>query len=178
MAYLNLTSELFAGALLYVAEFGAATSDAVTKPASNSALWKELAYVESLKWKDVKVTEEAAVPCATGWEQLKREYTIADLAEVVTRSTTELYQRLQFGLAGAVTAGTAQTPFVVADRKVTAWVKIQLRQHIGTDRYVADIYCDLRKFGDAPAAEKGTQKPSFELYVRRDTLLNAFNIPA
>ena len=118
------------------------------------------------------------MPGASGWEQQKREYTIADLFEVTTRKTTELYQRLQFGVAAAIVAGTAQTPFVTGDRKVTAWVKIQLRQHIGSDRYVLDMYCDIRVLGDPPAAEKGTQKPNLEFYVRRDTLLNAFNIPS
>lgn len=178
MANLALTSELFAGALIFIAEYAAATSDPTTKPASNSALWKELAACESMKPKRLTVTEEATVPSATGWSQEKREYTLGDLFEVTTRSTTELYQRLQFGLAGAVVAGTAQTPFVTADRKVTGWVKIQLRQHIGTDRYVLDIYADIRILGDPPAAEKGTQKPNLEIYVRRDTLLAAFNIPA
>ena len=74
--------------------------------------------------------------------------------------------------------GTPQTPFVTVDRKVTAWIKVQLRQHIGTDRYVLDFYGDIRVLGDPPAAEKATQKPNLELYVRRDTLLNAFDIPA
>lgn len=178
MSDLALSSELFAGALIFIAEYGAATSDLVTKPASNSVLWKELGAVESMKPKSVKVTEDADVPSTTGWETQKREYTVADLFEVTTRRTTELYQRMQFGLAGAVTAGTAQTPFVTADRKVSGWVKIQLRQHIGTDRYVLDFYADIRVMGDPPAAEKGTQKPNLEFYVRRDTALNAFNIPA
>ncbi len=178
MSKLALSAELFAGALIYIAEYGAATSDAVTKPASNSALWKELAACESMKPKAVKFTEEADVPSATGWEQQKREYTLADMFEVVTRETTELYQRLQFGLEDAVTPGTPQTPFVTVDRKVTAWIKVQLRQHIGTDRYVLDFYGDVRVLGDPPAAEKATQKPNLELYVRRDTLLNAFDIPA
>ena len=178
MAELPLASELFAGALIYIAEYGAATSDPTTKPASGSALWKELACCESMKPKAVKVTEEADVPSPTGWAQEKREFTLADFFEVTTRRTTELFQRMQFGLAAAVVAGTAQTPFVTADRKVTAWVKVQLRQHIGTDRYVLDMYCDIRVLGDPPAAEKGTQKPNLEFYVRRDTLLNAFNIPA
>jgi len=178
MANLALSTELFAGALIFFAEYGAATSDPVTKPASNSALWKELACCESMKPKSVKVTEEADVPFAGGWEQQKREYTIADLFEVITRTTTELYQRMQMGLAAAIVAGTAQTPFVTSDRKVTGWLKIQLRQHIGTDRYVLDFYADVRVLGDPPAAEKGTQKPNLEFYVRRDTLLNAFNVPA
>jgi hypothetical protein len=178
MSDLNLSSEIFAGALIYFAEYGAATSDPTTKPASNSALWKELAAVESMKPKSIKVTEDASVPCSTGWEQQEREYTLADFFEVTTRRTTELFQRMQFGLAGAITAGTAQTPFVTADRKVTGWVKVQLRQHIGTDRYVLDFYSDVRVLGDPPAAEKGTQKPNLKFYVRRDTALNAFNIPA
>jgi hypothetical protein len=178
MSELALSAELFAGALIYFAEYGAATSDPVTKPASNSALWKELAACESMKPKSIKVTEEADVPSTTGWETQKREYTLGDMFEVTTRKTTEVFQRLQFGLAAAVVAGTAQTPFVTADRKVSGWVKIQLRQHIGTDRYVLDFYADIRELGDPPAAEKGTQKPNLELYVRRDTALNAFNIPA
>lgn len=177
MAELPISNELFAGALIFIAEYGAGTSDPATKPASGSALWLELAACESLKPKAVKVTEEATVPSATGWTQEKREYTLADLFEVTTRKTTSLYQRLQFGLAAAIVQGTAQTPFVAGDRKVSAWVKIQLRQHIGTDRYVLDFYADIRVLGDPPAAEKGTQKPNLEFYVRRDTTLNAFNIP-
>jgi len=178
MAELALSSELFAGALIYFAEYGAATSDLVTKPASNSALWKELACCESMKPKSIKVTEEAAVPSSTGWEQQKREYTLGDLFEVTTRKTTEVFMRMQMGLAAAIVAGTAQTPFVTGDRKVSGWIKVQLRQHLGTDRYVLDFYADVRVLGDPPAAEKGTQKPNLELYVRRDTLLNAFNVPA
>ena len=57
MSELTYSAELFAGALIYIAEYGAATSDATTKPASNSALWKELACVESMKPKAIKVTE-------------------------------------------------------------------------------------------------------------------------
>lgn len=178
MSELNLSAELFAGALIYIAEYGAATSDTVTKPASASALWKELACCESMKPKAVKYTETVDCPSATGWEQQKREYTLADMFEVVTRKTTELYQRLQFGLEDAIVADTPQTPFVTVDRKITAWIKIQLRQHTGTDRYVADFYADIRILGDPPAAEKKTQTPNLEFYVRRDTALNAFNIPA
>lgn len=177
MADLNLSNELFAGALIYFAEFASGTSDTATKPASNSALWKELAAVESWRPKAIKVTEEASVPSATGWAQEKREYTVADMFEVTTRRTTEVFQRIQFGLQNAVTPGTAQTPFVKADRKVSGWVKVQLRQHTGTDRYVLDFYADVRVLGDPPAAERGTQKPQMELYVRTDTTLNAFNIP-
>lgn len=178
MSELNLSSELFAGALIYIAEYASGTSDPSTKPASNNAAWKELACVESFKPKSVKVTEAAMVPSAIGWEQQKREFTVADMFEATTRKTTEVYQRLQMGLAGAITAGTAQTPFVTADRKVSGWVKVQLRQHIGTDRYVLDFYADIRLAGDPPAAEASTQKPNLEFYVRRDTSLNAFNIPA
>jgi hypothetical protein len=178
MAELTYSTELFAGALIYFAEYASGTSDTATKPASNNAAWKELACVESFKPKSVKVTEKAMVPCATGWEEQKREFTVADLFEATTRKTTEVFQRLQMGLAGAITAGTAQTPFVTSDRKVSGWCKVQLRQHIGTDRYVLDFYADLRIAGDPPAAEAGTQKPNMEFYVRRDTTLNAFNIPS
>ena len=175
---LDLSAELFAGAIIYIAEYAAATSDPATKPIAASALWKELASIESLKPKSVKHTENVDVPGASGWEQQKREYTLADMFEVTTRDTTELYHRLQFGLEDAIVQGTAQTPFAVVDRKVSGWVKVQLRQHIGTDRYVLDFYSDIRVLGDPPAAEKGTQKPNLEFYVRRDTTLNSINLPA
>lgn len=175
---LPLSAELFAGAIIYIAEEATGTSDTATKPIAASALWKELGSIESMKPKAVKHTENVDIPGASGWEQQKREYSLADIFEVVTRDTTELYQRLQFGLEDAIVQDTAQTPFTVVDRKVSGWVKVQLRQHIGTDRYVLDFYADIRVMGDPPAAEKGTQKPNLELYVRRDTTLNSINFPA
>ena len=178
MTPLALSSELFAGAIINLAIFASGTSDPATKPASGSGLWLELATCEKVQQKAVKVTEDAVVPGAMGWESQKREYTIADMFEVTTRATTGLYNQLQFGLASPIVAGTAQTPFVTTERKVSGWVKIQLRQHIGTDRYVLDMYCDIRISGDPPPADKATQKPNMEFYVRKDTTLNAWNLPS
>lgn len=175
---LNLSAELFAGAIIYIAEEATGTSDTATKPLVASALWKELASIEILKPKAVKHTESYDVPGSNGWEQKKNEYTLADMFEVTTRDTTELYQRLQFGLENPIVQGTPQTPFAMVDRKASGWVKIQLRQHVGTDRYVLDFYADIRVLGDPPAAEKGTQKPNLEFYVRRDTALNSLDLPA
>lgn len=178
MPDLARSSEIFAGALIFVSVLATGTSDATTKPISSSNLWLELAAVESLKPKAIKYSEEVVVPFAGGWEQQKREYTLADSYEVVTRRTTSLYQQLQFGLGSAIVAGTAQTPYVNADRKVLAWVKVQLRQHIGTDNFVLDNWCEIRVMGDPPAAEKATQKPNLEFFVLKGTTLNAVNFPA
>jgi len=177
MPNLALSSELFAGALINLALYITGTSDETTKPISSSALWLELARCSSLKPKATKVSEDVDVVTATGWAVRKREYTVADMFEVVTEMTTGLYQQLQFGLAASITAGTAQTPFITADRMVKAWMKVQLRQHTGTDRYVLDCLTEIRVLGDPPAAEKKTQQPNLEFYVIPSTL-NAFNLPA
>ncbi len=175
---LDLSTTLFAGALVFIALENTGTSDAATKPAAENAAWKELCCVESWAHRQVNHEEERDCPDPdTGWRTGKEVYTLGDRFEVTTRRTTGLYQRLQYGVENALAAGVAQTPFVVADRMVRAWIKVQLRQHIGTDRFVLDCWCEVRVLGDPPAATKAVQKPNLEFYALKSTL-NAFNIPA
>lgn len=175
---LPLSAELFAGALVHIALESSGVSDSETKPASDNSAWKELCCVESWAHRQVTVEEEVDCPDPdTGWRTGKRVYALGDRFEVVTRKTTGLYQQLQFGLENALAEGVAQTPFVKADRMVRGWVKVQLRQHIGTDRFVFDCWCEIRVLGDPPNAEKATQKPNLEFYALRSDL-NSFVIPS
>lgn len=175
---LDLSATLFAGALVFIALEEASVADKVTKPAAANAAWKELCCVE--RWAHKLVTHEEEKDCPdpdTGWRADKDVFTLGDRFEVVTRRTTGLFLRLEYGVANPLVAGVPQTQFVKADRRVRGWVKVQLRQHIGTDRFVIDTWCDIRVLGDPPEAVKGVQKPNLEFYALKSSL-NAFNIPA
>jgi hypothetical protein len=174
MSNLALSAKLFAGSIIYVAVEAAGTSDISTRPASNSNLWLELAGVNSAVHKPVKVTELADVPDAdTGWREEKDEYTLADVFEVKSRYTTALYEQLRYGLAGAIVQGTAQTPFIKADRKLRGWINVQHRNADGQDRTVLAFFAEIRAM-DPPASEKKTQEPSFELRIVKSTLASVY----
>ena len=170
MSKLNYSTRLFAGAIVYFAEYGAATSDATTLPVVGSALWKEIGAVQSLTHKPTLVEEKVDEVGAGGWVENKDVYSVADLFELKTKEVSELVHRLAFGTAAVMVSGTAQTPFANPVRKVTGWIKIQQRQNsTGTDRSRMDIYCDIRLQSE-PAIEKKIQEPTLELYVLSSTL--------
>lgn len=176
MALLPLSAKLFAGKIIHIALEASGTSDSVTKPISGSALWLELAGVNSAVEKKEKVTEPFDEITADGWRTGKDEYTTADMFELKTRYTTALYEQLRYGLAAAIVQGTPQTPFVKSDRKLLCWANMQERLANGQDRVVASLWCEIRAM-DPPASEKKTQEPVFELWVLRSTL-NSINFPA
>lgn len=175
---MTYSAEIFAGALIYFAEYAAATSDSVTKPIASSELWKEIVAVQSWTPKRNLTEEMAEIPDPDlGWRVEPREFTHAIYAEIVARTTTELFHRLHFGLAAAAVKGTAQTPGVKSDCSVKGWVKVQLREHIGTDRFVYDAWSHIHILGDPPAATKATQLPALRIWQLKSAL-NAFNMPA
>lgn len=174
---LPLSAKLFAGCIVHIAVYGAATSDSVTKPIAGSALWKELLAVSSAVHKPTEVGEVYDVPDAdTGWREEEDVFTVGDVFELKARYTTALFEQLRYGLAGAIVQGTPQTPFVKGDRKIQAWVNLQRRMQDGTDRNVAALWCDLRAM-EPPADEKKTQEPVLKLRVLKSTL-NSVNWPA
>lgn len=176
MPKLNLSTKLFAGAIVYFAEYTAATSDAATKPASNSALWKEIGSVQKLDHMPQNFEEKYSEVGANGWREYKDVYALADIFDLETREVSELYHRLDMGVSAAIVAGTAQSPFAASDRKVLGWIKLQHRQHSGTDRLLLDVYCEVRIKKTAPI-EKKTAQPVLELYVIVSAL-NSMVIPA
>lgn len=173
---LPLSAKLFAGKIVYIAIEAAAASDAVTKPISGSALWLELAGVNSAVEKKEKTSESFDEMTADGWRTGKDEYTTADMYELKTRYTTALYEQLRYGLASSIVQGTPQTPFVKSDRKLRCWANFQERMSDGQDRLALSLWCEIRAM-DPPPSEKKTQEPVFELWVLRSTL-NSINFPA
>ncbi|WP_193214931.1 hypothetical protein [Luteolibacter marinus] len=177
MALLALSEKLFAGKIIYIALEASGTSDLATRPVSGSALWLELAGVNSAVHKPVKVREEFdEVDANLGWRQGVDEYTVADPFEIKTRYTTELFDRMRYGLAGAIVQDTPQTPFVKSDRKLRGWVNLQERKHDGEDRNTLAIFCEIRAM-DPPPSEKKTQEPMFELWPIYSTL-QTVNFPS
>ena len=176
MSKLNLSTRLFAGAIVYFAEEATGTSDVATKPASNSALWKEVGSVQSLVH-NPDVQEEKFSECgANGWRNMKDTFTLADIYELTTREVSELYHRLDLGTSAAIVAGTAQQPFASDARMVQGWIKLQHRMHTGTDRMLLDMFCEVR-IKKAPAIEKKTPEPVLELWVVASSL-NSMVIPS
>lgn len=172
---LPLSAKLFAGCIAHFALEGAGTSDLVTKPISGSALWLNIAGINSAVHKHKKVTEEFdEVDANTGWREGKDEYTTADYFEIKTRYTTALFEQLRYGLASAIVQGTAQTPFVKADRKVRGWLNLQQRMANGQDRTVLSVFVELRAM-DPPEDAKKTQEPVFEAWVIFSTLQSQVN---
>lgn len=177
MAKLPNSQRLFAGQLVYFAEFDSGVSDIETKPAANNAAWLEVGCVSICKHNPVNFEQPYSCPDATrGWVDRKDVYTVADMFDLTTEEVSELYHRLAMGVAAALVADTAQTPFAKADRKVTGWIKFQKREHTGTDRDRTDIFCEIRLKED-PATEKKSQVPVFELFVLHSDL-NSYVIPA
>lgn len=176
MPKLDLSTKLFAGAIVYFAERAASTSDELTKPAANSALWKEIGSVQKLDHMPQNYEEKYSEVGANGWREYKDVFTLADIFELETREVSELYHRLDMGVTAALVAGTAQAPFAASDRKVLGWIKLQHRMHSGTDRVRLDVYCEIRIKKTAPI-EKKTAQPVLELYAVASTL-NSMVIPA
>ena len=176
MAKLDLSTKLFAGAIVYFAEYAAASSDAATKPASNSALWKEIGSVQKFDHMPQNFEEKYSEVGANGWREYKDVFTLADIFELETREVSELYHRLDLGTSAAIIAGTAQALFEKSDRKVLGWIKLQHRMHSGTDRVRVDAFCEIRIKKTAPI-EKKTAQPVLELYVIASTL-NAVVVPS
>lgn len=178
MAQLAGSELLFAGAIVYFNPEVAATSDAATKPAANASSWKELFSVQSFKHKPVKVSSEDDIVTAEGWGQEMNEFVVADDFEITSKRATDLFRQLQMGLSGAITHGTAQSPFVNADRKIRGWIKIQERKHTGTDHSLLDAWVEIRVM-DTPEIKKGIQEFKFVCRVIRPfSTLNAYNLPA
>lgn len=176
MSKLALSTRLFAGAIMYFAEEAAGTSDTATKPAANSALWKEIGSVQQLLHTP-DVMEEKYSECGSyGWRNYKDTHTLADIWELTTREVSELFHRLDIGAAAAIVAGTAQAPFADSARTVRGWVKLQHRMHTGTDRMVLDMFCELR-LKKNPGIEKKVPEPVFELWVVASAL-NSMVIPS
>lgn len=169
---------LFVGSLLFLAGEASGTADFTTKPVHSSSLWKEQFAVQSFKHKPILVTSEDDIVDASGWAQEKNEFAVGDIIEVVSKRASHLFDKLDYGLASDITPGTAQSPFVNSDRKQRAWVKFQHRRHTGTDRQLADIWCEVRVM-ESPDVKKGVQEFKLELRVIRPwSTLNAFNTPA
>jgi hypothetical protein len=176
MPDLALAAKLFAGSIVHFALEASGTSDLATRPASNSALWLNIPGINSCTHKHKRVVEEYdEVDANRGWSEGKDEYTTADIFEIKTRYTAALFEQLRYGLAGAVVQGTAQTPFVKADRKVRGWLNVQQRMSNGQDRTVLSVFVELRAM-DPPADEKKTQEPMFEAWVLFSSL-NSFVLP-
>lgn len=170
MASLALSQKLFAGAFVFIAEYASGTSDAATKPVYSSNLWLSADNIQSISHDADEFEEKFSTPDPDrGWINQKDVHALADIYRVKLRNMPELVHRLQFGVAAAMVTGTAQTPFANPDRKILAWVKIQQRQQVGTDRSLMDIWCEIRLKAD-PAIEKKTQEPELELWVLKSTL--------
>lgn len=176
MALLPLSAKLFAGKIIHIAIEETGVSDSVTKPVSGSAKWLELAGVNSAVEKPQRTTELYDEVGPDGWETGKDEYTTADVFELKTRYTTALYEQLRYGLAAAIVQGTPQTPYVKRNRMLRGWVNLQERMSDGQDRVIASLWCEIRAM-EPPASEKKTQEPTFELWVKRNTLAS-INFPA
>jgi hypothetical protein len=178
MAQLAGSELLFAGAIVYFAAEVASTSDISTKPAYNNAAWKELFAVQSFKHKPVKVSSEDDIVTAEGWGQEINEFTVADDFEITSKRATDLFRQLQMGLSGAITHGTAQSPFVTSNRRLQGWIKIQERKHTGTDHSLLDAWIEIRVM-ETPDIKKGVQEFKFACRVLRPfSTLNAYNLPA
>lgn len=171
------SKRLFAGQIVFFAEYGAAVSDISTKPAAGHASWLEIGCVSVCKHTPMNFEQPYSCPdAARGWVDRKDVFTLADIFDLTTEEVSELYHRLSMGVTAKLVAGTAQTPFAGSNRVTTGWIKFQKRENIGTDRDLTDIFCEIRLKED-PATEKKVQVPVFELFVLHSTL-NSYVIPA
>jgi hypothetical protein len=172
MAKLSFSEQLFAGAIIYFAEYASGTSDAATKPAAENAAWKQIGMVDILKHNPKNYTEEySELDPNLGWIDRKFEATLADLYDLTSRETTELHHRLDFGVVNAMVQGTAQAMGAKPERMVRGWIKVQLRQTgaPAKDRVIWDRFVEVR-LKDSPAAEKKIQVPVLELWCLPSTL--------
>ena len=178
MAQLAGSELLFAGAIVYLNPEVSSTSDAATKPAADAASWKELFAVQTFKHNPIKETSDDDIVDANGWGKELNEFTVGDEFEITAKRATDLFRQIQMGLSGAITHGTAQSPFVKTDRKLNAWLKIQERKHTGTDHSLMDAWVQIRVM-EAPEVKKAVQE--FKLVcrvIRPLSTLNAYNLPA
>lgn len=169
MSKLALSTRLFAGAIIYFAEYDSGVSDASTKPTSGHAAWLEVGAVQTLEHQPKVQEEPYSEVTSNGWRDYKDQYVTADVYELKTREVSELFHRLDLGTAAEIAAGTEQVAFSQSDRKVIGWVKFQLRQQDGTDRTIQDMYCEVR-IKKAPMTEKKVPEPVLELWVLNSAL--------
>ena len=178
MAKLAQSTRLFAGHIVYFAEYASGTSDAATKPIAASALWLEIGAVQNCKHSAEHYEEKWTEVGANGFGTRKDVFTLSDTFELTTREVSELYHRLTLGVAAPLVANAAQTPFAVSNRVATGWVKFQERIHgVGTDRVRADFFVEIRVKTE-PDVTKKTREPVFELFVLASTLNSAILLPS
>lgn len=115
-----------------------------------------------------------------GFRKVDRKNVIQDMLTFQTREMSGLVDRLQHGLAAAITEGTAQTPFASSDRYIRGWLSIQARQvggnGTGTDDFRWLAWVDLR-LAEQPKYENKVLFPTLKAVVIPNAL-NSIVFPA
>ncbi len=154
--------ERFLGGFAYFVESGI-TVDAQTisplikpdmVPATNwntRSLGTILEIKHGTKDKDNSYSRPSA---AGGWEEVPRKFVIADHLDMKTREMGEQLLRLECGLTGAITEGTAQTPYAKTDRRIEGWLRLQARQDTGQDLLIMDVWASMELTEGLAAAGK------------------------
>lgn len=121
-----------------------------------------------------------APSAAGGFEKIDRMNVMQDFLTLQTREMSGIVDRLQMGLSAAITEGTAQSPHVAKDRKITGWLLLQGRQvggnGSGTDDFRLLWWCDVR-LGEQPKYENKVLSPTMKV-IKRANALNSINFPA
>lgn len=157
-------------------------SSTVVPDASPTTNWLKLGTV--LPGASFGLEEEddsyLAPSAAGGFEKIDRMNVMQDFLTMQTREMSGIVDRLQMGLASAIVQGTAQSPHVTKDRKITGWLLLQARQvggnGNGTDDFRLLWWCDVR-LAEQPKYENKVLSPNLKIIKLANTL-NSINFPA
>lgn len=139
--------ELFLGSFAYLIPLGVTVDSAVVsataKPdATPTTNWTDYTLGSVMSFVPGVVTEDRSFSRPSvngGWEKVPRTVVIQDFIDLKTREMGELLLRLQFGLAGPIVLGTAQTIFGTNVRSFDAWLKFHVRKEAGADLSIGDV---------------------------------------
>lgn len=153
------------------------TVDALAKP-DNTPTTNWNARPCALELDIAREIQEDSVMCprATGGWSKETDYDLTGVKIMFKdRALTEHYERLLYALPNAVTANSAQTPFV-GKVAIEGWLKIIERDRTGADIVFMDVYGQLTLKGGTKVDGKPT-RPEFEFEVMLGTALNSWVAP-
>lgn len=117
---------------------------------------------------------------AGGFEKVESMIADQDFLEIQTRQMSGIVDRLLFGLNSAIVEGTAQSPHVKKDRKITGWFLVQGRQQggnaSGADDFRLMWWVDIR-LAEKPKYENKALSPKLKV-IKKINALNSVVFPA
>ncbi|MEM1085949.1 MAG: hypothetical protein AAGI48_17705 [Verrucomicrobiota bacterium] len=132
-------------------------------PATN---WTDFEFgcINRVQWSPEYKEEdrECADTVNGGYRTRKRRWVDRDMFDFTTLEYNENHHRLAFGIDGAITPGTGQTPFATKFREIDGWLRIVAGKEDGTELCTGHLWVRLR-LGDVPEWANASGSPVYQI---------------